>query len=198
MIPSDGFFPAMIPAEQPLNAKDQPDSSSTSEPAYLVVGKLRRPHGVRGEMQMEVLTDFPERLQVGVQVFVGETRQPLRLRRCRPQDQTLLLSFDGYPTPEAVGEFRNQLVYVRADDRPPLPVGEYYQHQMIGLNVVSDEGRILGQVKEILETGANDVFVVQPEMGPDVLLPVIASVILEVNLDQRQIKVHLLPGLMPE
>jgi 16S rRNA processing protein RimM len=77
-----------------------------------------------------------------------------------------------------------------------LPEGEYYHHQLIGLNVVSDDGRDLGLLVDILETGANDVYVVRAADGNEVLLPAIPPVILEVRLADRQMRVHLLDGLI--
>ena len=184
--------------EKSIHPTQESSSVTRHELEFLAVGKLRRPHGVQGEMLMEVMTDFPERLQKGVRVFLGDNHRDVVIRRCRSQDQGLLIAFEDYATPEAVAELRNTLVYVRADDRPPLPDGEYYYHQLLGLAVVTDQGQPLGQLHEILSTGANDVYVVRPESGPEILLPAIASVILEVDLAQRQIKVHLLPGLLPD
>lgn len=175
-----------------------PGSPSSGEPVFLAVGKLHRPHGVHGEIIMEVLTDFPERLETGVTLFVGKDHQPVRLKSRRWHNQNLLISFEGYMNPEALGVFVNQLVQVRADDRPPLPEGEYYHHQLIGLQVVDENGNPLGRLKQILETGANDVYIVQPEQGKEILLPAIDSVLLSFDLARGQIIVHLLPGLLPE
>lgn len=172
--------------------------SDSQSPAYLAIGKLRRPHGVKGEILMDVLTDFPERIQTGATLLVGAEYTPLQLRSRRAHGNTLLVAFEGYDTPEAVGEWRNQIVYVTAADRPALPEGDYYHHQLLGLHVVSDAGQELGLLAEILETGANDVFVVRPESGPEILLPVIASVFLGVDLERGEIRVHLLPGLLSE
>lgn len=178
---------------------DQPAGSPlTGEPVFLAVGRLRRPHGLRGDLVMEVLTDFPERLKSGVTVYVGEAYQPLRIRRCRRHPPVLLLAFDGYSDNEQVGELRNRMVFVRADDCPPLPEGEYYHHQILGMQVITDEGRELGAVVQILETGANDVYIIRPEAGPEILLPAIDDVILEINLALQQMRVHLLPGLLPD
>jgi 16S rRNA processing protein RimM len=168
------------------------------EPVFLVVGKLRRPHGVQGEMVMEIFTDFPERLRSGVWVYVGEEHKRLRIRKRRPNNDTLLVAFDEITTPEGAGELRNQFVYVRADDRPPLPDGEYYHHELLGLDVVSEDGQQLGKLVEILSSTANDVYIVRPETGREVLLPALKSVILDVNLKESQMRVHLLPGLLPE
>jgi 16S rRNA processing protein RimM len=165
------------------------------EPAFLAVGNLRRPHGVHGEMLMEVLTDFPERLKARVTVYVGPECQPFQLRSVRQHRRDLLVAFEGINTPEEAGELRNRFVQVRADDRPPLPPGEYYQHQILGLRVTDENGVYLGQITEILETGANNVYVVRPPTGSEILLPATDEVILGVDLDNGEIRVHLLPGL---
>ena len=169
--------------------------SSSDEPLYLAVGKLRRPHGVRGEIRMEVLTDFPERLQPGTTVYVGPRRLALRIRSVRWHGDFLLLTFEGYPDRDRVGLLRNMLVTVPAASLPPLDEGELYYHQILGLKVVTDEGEDLGTVTEIMETGANDVFVVTDAAGHEVLLPDIEEVVLEIDPEAGLMRVHLLPGL---
>jgi 16S rRNA processing protein RimM len=176
----------------------QAPSPGGDEPVFLVIGKLRRPHGVTGEMLMDVLTDFPERLHKGVVVYMGAQHKRLKIRSSRNQNKSMLVAFDGYTDPDAAGELRNELLYVRSDDRPPLPQGEYYHHQVLGLQVVDETGQSLGVLTKILDTGANDVYVVQPAHGPEILLPAIEQVILDIDLDRNQMKVHLLPGLIPD
>jgi 16S rRNA processing protein RimM len=162
----------------------------------LVVGFLRRPHGVKGEILMDVHTDFPERLKTGVTVFVGEDYQPMVIASRRPHAAGMLLRLRGVKSPEDAGQYRNTRVYVRAADRPALPEGEYYHHQLIGLNVITDDGRDLGSLVDVLETGANDVYVVRAVDGNEVLLPAIPPVVLEVRLADHQMRVHLLDGLI--
>jgi 16S rRNA processing protein RimM len=171
-------------------------SPTVGEPEYLVVGFLRRPHGVKGEMLMDIHTDFPERLKTGVTVFVGDDYQPMVIASRRPHAAGMLLRFRGIKSPEDAGQYRNTRVYVPTVDRPELPEGEYYHHQLIGLNVVTDDGHKLGVLTDILETGANDVYVVRDADGNEVLLPAIPPVILEVRLADRQMCVHLLDGLI--
>jgi 16S rRNA processing protein RimM len=185
----DDASPVQEPAGSPL----------PGEPVFLVVGKLHRAHGVRGEVILEVITDFPERLHSGVTVYVGDEHRSERIRSSRTHSEGMLVAFDAYSDPESASGLRNQLVYVRADDRPPLPEGEYYHHQLIGLKVITDEGRMLGRLKQILDnTGANDVYVLQPEQGREILLPAIADVIRKIDLSRGEIQVHLLPGLLEE
>lgn len=147
---------------------------------------------------MDVYTDYPERLAVGAVLFVGDAYLPVRLTGIRPHSGMLLVSFNGYTDPESVGQFRNHLLFVSAADRPPLPEGEYYHHQLIGLHVITEDGATLGEISQILETGANDVCVVRRLAGRDVLLPLIDSVLRSVNLEQGEMHVHLLPGLVEE
>lgn len=183
-------------ASKKAQAAAEAGSPTVGEPEYLVVGFLRRPHGVKGEMLMDVHTDFPERLKTGMTVFVGDEYRPMVIASRRPHAAGMLVRLRGIKTPEEAGLYRNTWVYVPTADRPELPEGEYYHHQLIGLNVVTDEGRELGLLVDILETGANDVYVVRDANGTEVLLPAIPPVILEVRLADRQIRVHLLDGLI--
>ena len=166
------------------------------EPEYLVVGFVRRPHGVKGEMIMDVHTDFPERLKTGMTVYVGDQYKPMVLASRRPHAKGMLIRFRGVKAPEDAGLYRNTWVYVPTSNRPELPEGEYYHHQLLRLNVITDDGKALGVLVDILETGANDVYVVRDADGKETLLPAIPSVILDVQLAERQMRVHLLDGLV--
>ncbi len=183
----------------PPSSSDRPAGSpSNGGPVFLVIGKLVHPHGVHGELMLEVYTDFPERIHPGVTVFVGDRYTPHKILSRRQHKAGLLVAFQEYSTPEEAGVLRNQLVYVRAADRPPLPEGEYYHHQLIGLAVKTESGQTLGVVKSILETGANDILVVRPETGAEILIPAVDEFVLAYDLEQGEITVRLLPGLLPE
>jgi 16S rRNA processing protein RimM len=174
-----------------------PGSPSTGEPVvYLAVGTLRRSHGIRGDMLVEVLTDFPERLKPGTYIFVGDKKQAIKITRRRPHSEGMILGFEGISTAEQTAKYRAQTIYVKGDDRPPLPDGEYYHHQILGLNVVDESGADLGIITEIIETGANDVYVVKGVNDREILLPALKQVLLDVNLDTKTMRVHLLPGLV--
>jgi 16S rRNA processing protein RimM len=182
----------------PEHAERPAGSPAAGEPAFLEVGRVRRPHGLKGDVLVEVYTDFPERLQPDTEVFVGETHQPLVIRRKRTHNEGLLLGFDHYDTPEQIGRFRNQILYTARKKAQKLAKGEYYHYQLIGLAVEDEHGTPLGKVTDILETGANDVYEVTNETGTEILLPAIEDVILEINLDAKMMRVHLLPGLLRE
>lgn len=187
---------------RPANKADQqdnpPGSSIPDEPEFLVVGKLGKPHGIHGEIVMDIFTDFPERLESGISVWVGPQYKEIKITSKRPHARGMLLSFEGYRHREEVSALRNQLVYVRTVDLPQLEEGEYYHHQVLGMQVVDEDGGTLGSIVRIHETGANDVYVVQGESGAELLIPAIESVILAFDLERRQLHVRLLPGLLPD
>jgi 16S rRNA processing protein RimM len=170
--------------------------SPVGEPVYLTVGFIRRPHGIHGELIMDIHTDFPDRLRAGAKVFLGDEHKPTKLASVRPHGISMLVSFLGLTDPESAGRLRNTWVYVPAADRPPLPEGKVYQHQVLGLRVVADDGRELGTLVDIFETGANNIYVVKTAEGKEILLPAIPDVVLEIDLPNGEIKVHLLEGLI--
>jgi len=168
------------------------------KPAFLAVGKLHRPHGLQGEILLGVQTDFPERLQPEVTVFIGEQKEPITILSRRPHSKGLLINFHGFDTREQVAVLRNRTVFVPTEDRPPLPEGEYYHHQLIGLQVITDQDQELGVLAEILETGANNVYLVRVEDGKDILLPATDEVVKTIDLEAGNMQVHLIPGLVPD
>ena len=179
-----------VPTDQPDDNRET-GSPKSGEPVFLAVGRLRRAHGIDGEILMDVMTDFPERLHAGQTVFVGEAHQPMKITALRPQHMALLVTFEGIQDPDGVVPLRNQIVFVRADTLPELPEGEYYHHELLGISVVDEEGQPVGFLSEILETGANDVYLVISPEGKETLLPAIESVVLEVSLERREMRVRL-------
>ena len=161
---------------------------------FLAIGRVLRPHGVRGELLLETLTDFPEHLNEVETVYLGEAAEPHPLEDARRHRGQLLIRLADCSNRDTADAFRNQLVRIKFADSPPPPSGSYYQHQIIGLAVVTEDGEALGTVTEIIETGANDVYVVAGA-GGELLLPAIGSVIRRVDLKARTIIVHLLEGL---
>jgi 16S rRNA processing protein RimM len=177
-------------------AAEKKTGSPKGESIYLAIGYLRRPHGVSGEIIMDLHTDFPDRIKSGRKIYIGDKHESATFDTVRIHGDSLLISLRGYDTPEAVGRFRNQWVYVKAKDVPPLPEGQHYKYEFVDLDVIDDQGNALGKIAEILETGANDVYVVRDEAGKEILLPAIPSVVLEVDMEARKMKVHLLEGLI--
>ncbi|MFQ5434372.1 MAG: ribosome maturation factor RimM, partial [Anaerolineae bacterium] len=153
------------------------------EPRFLVIGEITKPHGVRGEVRVRPHTDLPERFGWLTQVYVGQTDpQLLQVESIRWHKDVLLLKFAGLDNRDDIEGFRGQYLQVLESEAIPLAEGEYFLYQLIGLRVVSDEGQELGELKQVVETGANNVFVVQGEAG-EWLLPDIPEVALDIDFD---------------
>ncbi len=130
----------------------------------------------------ELSTDFPERIQPNKTLYLGGRHVKLVLASVRPHQEGLLLGFEGVTTPEQAGLYRNQAIFIPYTEAQELPEGEYYFHELVGMQVCDETGRSLGRLTEILETGANDVYVVKDESGVELLLPAIPEVILDVDV----------------
>jgi 16S rRNA processing protein RimM len=150
-------------------------------------------------MLMSVWTDFPERFVPGAKFYAGDQRQHLVVRKARWHRQDMLIAFETYTDREIAGSLRNQVLYVRVDDLPPLEEDEFYLHQLIGLKVLrKDNGDLLGNITDVLETGANDVYVVRSSEGVDILIPAVDSVISTIDFESGEVHIHVLPGLLPD
>ena len=161
---------------------------------FLAVGRVLRPHGVRGDLLLDSLTDFPEHLAEVDTVYLGDAAVPHRLAAARVHRSQVILRLGDCADRDCADQYRGQLVQIKAEAAAPLPPGRYYHHQLIGCRVVSDEGEELGELVDILETGANDVYVVATPDG-ELLLPAIKSVILNIDVEAKRVTAHLIEGL---
>ncbi len=167
-----------------------------TEPRFLVIGKVIKPHGVRGEVRVQIITEMPQRFEWLETVYVGERDPQLTVvESVRFHKTFVLVKLAGYDSREAAVALRSQLLQVPEDEGIPLEEGEYYLYQLVGLAVYTDEGEHLGELKEVLETKANNVFIVQGNRG-EVLLPDTEEVILDIDFENGRMEVHLLPGLV--
>lgn len=171
--------------------------SRAAEPEYLIVGQIIRPHGVRGELAMKLITDYPDNLKVGKRIFLGPELQPQRLKAIRPHREGALIRIEGVEDRDAADLLRGQMVQVHLTDAIPLAEGEYYMFQLQGIQVVTEAGEELGRFDGYLETGANDVYIIRSPRYGEILLPAIPDVIRKVDIAAGQMTVHLIDGLLP-
>ncbi|RMF30166.1 MAG: 16S rRNA processing protein RimM [Chloroflexi bacterium] len=167
---------------------------SRPEPRYLAIGRIVRPWGVRGELKMAVLTEYPERLLHLRRVYVGPYAVPYQVVSVRFHRKAAILRLVGCEDRETAETLRGQLVQVPLEEAVPLEEDEYYEHQILGLEVETPEGEWLGVVTEIITTGSNDVYVVQGPEG-ELLLPALEDVVLEVDLERGRLLVVVPEGL---
>jgi len=172
------------------------EAASPEPLRYLAVGRIVKPHGVRGWVKIQVWTDFPERFKRPGAFFAGPEHKPVRLTAGRAIHHAMLIKLAGYDTPEAAAALNEQVLYIPVEAAMPLPAGQVYLYQMIGLECWSDAGEKIGVVKDVWETPANDVYVVE-RGDKTVLLPATREVILGVDLERHRLNVHLMEGLLP-
>jgi 16S rRNA processing protein RimM len=165
------------------------------EPAFLLVGRVLRPHGVRGSLLIEPLSEILETIPGGSTVYLGPERRPARLLGLLRHGRVYRLQIAGCEDRDAAEAFRGMELQLEVGETPPLPPGRYYHWQIIGLRVATEAGEPLGEIRQILETGANDVYVVATPDGGEVLLPAITSVVRGVDLEAGVMTVRMLPGL---
>lgn len=171
------------------------ESGSESAPDNLVlVGRVLTNWGVQGEMRVMPATSNPGRFRQGRRLILNGVERRIVTARPAAKGQ-FLISLDGITTPEQAAAFRGADLYVPAEDAPPLEQDWYYHFQLIGLNVVTDDGRDLGVLVQVLETGANDVYIIRND-AREYLIPAIADVVQEVDLDAKRMTIHALPGLL--
>ena len=172
----------------------------TPEPRYLIIGQVIRPHGLRGELKVSVLTDDPGRFGLLHRVFVGredEEPETWSVESYRMDKGAVLLKLGGCSDRTTAETLRGLLVQIPREAALPLEEGEYYEHQILDLEVWTAGGEHLGRVSQIIVTGANDVYVVQSSdpRRKETLIPAIKDVVLEVDLEAGRLVVALPEGL---
>jgi 16S rRNA processing protein RimM len=170
------------------------EGSTPPEPAFLAIGRVLRPHGVRGELRVEIHTDYPERFGVYRRVYLGSDHTAYQISGHRFHQGRVLLKLREVTDRTAAEELRGQWVYIAMEDALPLAEGEVYLHDMLGLRVLTVEGEELGEVTDLIETGANPVYVVRGMQG-EILIPDIPDVIEKIDLEAGELIVHLMEGL---
>ena len=179
--------------QQDLEQRGSDDNSI--EPRFLVIGQIGKAHGVRGEVRVIPHTDVPERFTWLETIYIGESEPwPVVVERARFHKNFVLLKLAGYENREQIERLRGQWIQVPESEAIPLAEGEYFLYQLIGLQVFQDTGRLLGELVDVIETQANNVFVVQTETD-QLLLPDTEEVVLTIDFENGRMTVHLLPGL---
>lgn len=173
--------------------------TDTEAPGYLAVGQIVGPHGIRGEVKVDVMTDFPERYRPGTTLYLGEATDdqaaiPVRIAASRPHQGRMLVKLASVADRNDAELLRG--LYLLIPDREAMPLGEHenYVHDLIGLRVETEAGEALGELVEILFTPANDVYIVRGPQG-EVLVPALRDVVLSVDLVARLMRVALPDGL---
>jgi 16S rRNA processing protein RimM len=175
-------------------------SRGSSEPEWLVVGRVAKPHGVHGEIIAEVISDFPERLVSGVLFGLGEGSQPtafFRVHRVRVHKRRWLIAVDGIRDRETVDGWRGQYIFLPEQSLDDLPKGYYYEHHLVGLLCRSVAGVDLGEVVGV-DPGASQTRLVVRRGDREFLVPYVPAIVTEVDLEARRVILDPPAGLLDD
>lgn len=173
------------------------DRRSTEMEDMLQVGAITSTHGLAGEVKVFPTTDDPKRYDHLKEVCLdtGKEMRKLEIQRVKYFKQFVIVKFKGLDRIEEVERYVKKSLFVTRENAVELEEDEYFIADLIGLSVIEEDGKKLGTLTDVLSTGANDVYVVT-EGEREILIPAIGQCILNVDLEQREMKVHLLEGLV--
>ncbi len=165
---------------------------------YLEIGQIVNTFGIKGMVKVKPFTDDIKRFDKLEKVYVEnkEGKKEYQIEEVKYHKNMVLIKFKGIENPEEANLLRESYLVVDRDTQEPLEEGTYYIVDMIGLEVYTDEGENLGILEDIFNTGSNDIYVVKNELGKQILLPAIKDVIKKVDMENKKVTVHLIPGLI--
>lgn len=163
----------------------------------LLCGKIVNTHGVHGEVKLLIFADGPEFFE-GLKKLYTKNGEILNILSMRPHKGSLIVKFLEIDTMEKAQSFKNCEIYIDRESAPPLPDGRYYIVDIIGLLAVTDEGRVLGRITDVITTGCNDVYTVTGEDKKEYFIPVIDEVVLKIDMEKGEVLIHPLKGLLDD
>ncbi|WMJ88293.1 ribosome maturation factor RimM [Anaerocolumna sp. MB42-C2] len=165
---------------------------------YIRVGVISSTHGIRGEVKVFPTTDDINRFKTLKHVILdtGKEQLELEVEGVKFFKQQAILKFKGIDNINDIEKYKGKDLLVTRENAVKLEQDEYFIYDIIGSKVITEEGTELGELTEVMATGANDVYIVKTKEGKEVLLPSIKECILDVDVTNKIIKVHVLPGLI--
>lgn len=168
-----------------------------AEEQYITIGKIVKTQGHRGEVRVLPLTDFPQRFDDMKRVHVSLLKKTILMdiEKTYHHKKFIIIKFAGIEDMNAAQTLKGASLLVPRDELMPLPEDTFYIFDIVGMEVYTVDGRLLGQVQEVLQTGANDVFIVEGATRRPLLIPALKKVVRSVNMEQRKMTVCLPEGL---
>lgn len=165
---------------------------------WATIGQVVALFGVRGEVKVRSLTDIPDRFQQLEAVYLGpDAVQTYKIEHVRPyKGEMVILKLAGINDANAAETLRNHSLLIPVEQLAKLPPDSYYQHDILGLTVHLLDGRELGPIVDILETGSNDVYIIKGSDGKQIMIPALKTVVKQIDLLRRTMYIDPLPGLL--
>jgi len=165
----------------------------SSEPEFVVVGRILAPWGIKGKLKVELVTDFPQRFTPYSKVYID--RQPMTIDSAEWHKGKAIIKLSTIDSVEDAQRLRGQPIEIHHSQIYPLPEGQYYHFQIIGLEVLTTQGELLGTITKILTAESNDNYVVCGAKG-EILIPVIEDVVKSIDLNQGRVVIEPIEGLL--
>lgn len=162
------------------------------------VGIITSTHGVRGEVKVLPTTDDASRFQKGVSVLLdtGREKKEMKIEGVKFFKQYAILKFQGFDNINDIEMYKGKKLFVTREHAVKLGKDEYFIADLIGCSVMDEKQEEIGTLKDVMPTGANDVYVIEMKSGQELLLPAIKDCILDVDVEHGQVKVHVMEGLL--
>ena len=160
---------------------------------FITIGQILAPWGFKGKLKVEVITDFPQRFAPRSQIYIN--RQPMTIAGTEWHKGKAIIKLDTIDSIEQAEKLRGQVIQIHHSQLQPLPEGQYYHFQLIGLEVWTTQGELLGKISQILTAESNDNYVVRGAKG-EILIPAIEDVVKSVDLDNGRITIEAIEGLL--
>jgi 16S rRNA processing protein RimM len=170
---------------------------NSKETEWATIGNIVAPFGVRGELKVRPLTDIPNRFLEMKIVYLGPDHDQYRLASVRPyKGDMLIFKLAGIDNANTAETLRNASLMIPLSQLAELPPDSYYQHDILGLQVITLSGRVLGIIDDIIVTGSNDVYVIKTPTGKQILIPAIKDVVKQVDLSRKMMYIDPIAGLL--
>lgn len=165
---------------------------------YLEIGQIVNTFGIKGMVKVKPFTDDITRFDRLKKVYIKSknVKEEYEIEEVKYHKNMVLIKFKGIENPEQANLLRDTYLMIDRENEEPLQEGTYYIVDMIGLEVYTEEGELLGKLEDIFNTGSNDIYVVKDELGKQILLPAISDVIKQIDMENGKIIVHLISGLI--
>jgi 16S rRNA processing protein RimM len=180
-------------------ANSAASANDTPGAAWIAIGEVVGAFGIRGEVKIFPLTDFPDRFAQTPTLYLGDAHTPYTVKSARLHQRVVIVTVDGIDDMAAAQHLRGATVWIPEDERMPLDQDQFYLHDVVGLRVVHVNGQPLGEVVDFMTGSGNDLFVVRAvPSGREVLLPAVRAFVRELDVAGRVLRVDPIPGLFDE
>ncbi|MBN1559313.1 16S rRNA processing protein RimM [candidate division KSB1 bacterium] len=173
-------------------------SAGRQRPDFIIIGRITKPHGVKGALKVEAMTHDPQRFRLLKRVYLGVEDKPgdaVEIENIQLQPQGVILSLRGVESRQDAERLRNLYIYLPAEEAMSLPAGAVYIFDLVGLDVYTTDGEFVGVVKDYHDYPANGMFIVEKN-GREILIPDVADIVNEIDIDAGKIILNPIEGLL--